>query len=338
MVSTLSHRLGFNAYGYGCADALKDDLPYVESWNDLVPISVHRLPDEFHYRDIFAPEVQQDIRDRIREKCFANRDNGNLIGYYWTDLPAWALENPHQTNWVKYMRGLPASAAGRQRYLAFLRESYADDLSRLNTAYGTKAASWADLARTTFPPGLAAPPADDRAFLRIIARQYYGLLGRATREFDPHHLILGDRLDLNPEPEVLEEMLPYVDVVAVQPPYAPGFPQQAFEELHHRAKNKPIIICDFAIRFRDGDKPVRGGQLAPDDRAAGEYYAEYVKEARRTGFIIGTFWCGLADSENRGKPGIKQGLLTGSHQGRPALDAQMTSLNRWLTENVTHLP
>ena len=25
--------------------------------------------------------------------CFANRDNPNLIGYCWTDLGAWPLEN-----------------------------------------------------------------------------------------------------------------------------------------------------------------------------------------------------------------------------------------------------
>ena len=37
--STACKRLGFNAYGYGCPPQLRGDMPYVESWNHLVPIS-----------------------------------------------------------------------------------------------------------------------------------------------------------------------------------------------------------------------------------------------------------------------------------------------------------
>ncbi len=37
--SAACKRLGFNAYGYGCPPQLRGDMPYVESWNHLVPIT-----------------------------------------------------------------------------------------------------------------------------------------------------------------------------------------------------------------------------------------------------------------------------------------------------------
>jgi hypothetical protein len=33
---------GFNASGYGCPDALKDDMPYIASVNHVVPMSMFR--------------------------------------------------------------------------------------------------------------------------------------------------------------------------------------------------------------------------------------------------------------------------------------------------------
>ncbi len=46
---------GFKAYGYGCPDALKDDMPYVASVNHVVPMSLYRRDGSFSYVDIFDP-------------------------------------------------------------------------------------------------------------------------------------------------------------------------------------------------------------------------------------------------------------------------------------------
>lgn len=44
-VATACKRLGFNAFGYRCPPELRSDMPYLESWNDLVPISMYRSKD-----------------------------------------------------------------------------------------------------------------------------------------------------------------------------------------------------------------------------------------------------------------------------------------------------
>jgi hypothetical protein len=195
---------------------------------------------------------------------------------------------------------LPESAPGQQAYRAFLKSG----------------------------------ATDDSQFLRLIARQYFKVLGEATRKHDPNHLVFGDRFIFSTVvPEVIEEMLPYVDAIAIQPNYAAGFPRAQFDKVHDLTK-KPILICDFAIRFKDGDKDIRGGKVEPDDAIAGKYYTEYIREALATPYIIGAFWCNLIDSAQPGKPGIKQGLFLDGLKPRPALHEQIRKLNEQIKETA----
>ncbi len=235
--------LGFNAYGYGCPEALKTDLPYLEG-RQLVPMSTYRTDGSFAYVDIFDPKVQAKLEGVIKNLCLANRENPNLIGYCWTDLGAWSLKNSTGKNWVEAIRNLPADAPGRKVYRAFLETWKGDN-----------------------------PTARDLAFLRRIASEYFRVLGEANRKFDPDHLIFGDRFSFpNVVPEVIEEMLPYVDAIAIQPRYQPVFPAKEFDRIH-QLSGKPIIICDFAIRFQDGDKKIRGWKPSESPKLAGEQYS-----------------------------------------------------------------
>jgi hypothetical protein len=286
--------LGFNAYGYGTPDDLHDDMPYLESWNDLVPMSLHRVDGSFHFVDIFDPAVQTEIAAKIEKLCVKNRESKNLIGYLWTDLAAWPLENKQNQNWVQFIRALPAEAPGRKAYEQFV-------------ASGEK---------------------EDTQFLRLIAREYFKVLGTATRKHDPNHLIFGDRFIFSTiVPKVIEEMLPYVDAIAIQPNYAAGFPRAQFDRIHAMTK-KPVLICDFAIRFKDGDKKINGGKLEASAEDAGKAYTDYIREAAATGYIVGAFWCNLIDSPQNS--GVKQGLFFEGLKTRSGLDEPIRRLNQEL--------
>lgn len=297
--------LGFNAYGYGCAHELKSDMPYLEGRN-LLPISTYRVNNgSFTYIDIFDPSEQAGLEAQVRRMCMSNRDNPNLIGYCWTDLGAWPLENVSGTNWVEFTRNLPVEAPGHQAYLAFLE-------------------TW---------EGGDDAEARDLAFLRLIAREYFRVVGEANRRYDPNHLIFGDRFVFQTYvPEVVEEMLPYVDAIAIQPNFNPGFPKENFDRIHKQT-GKPILICDFAIRFQDGDKNIRGWRPEASAKIAGERYAEYIRAAVDTPYIIGAFWCNPIDSvPNFGTSGIKQGIFDKGLTPRPELNEQFRELNEYLVE------
>ena len=117
-------------------------------------MSLYRTTDDsFGYADVFDPKVQTQLEQEVRQVCYANRRNRNLIGYCWTDLGAWPLKNPTGRNWVDFMRNLPAAAPGQRKYQAFLETWEGDDAD-----------------------------ARDLAFLRLIAREYARVLGTSNRK------------------------------------------------------------------------------------------------------------------------------------------------------------
>ena len=300
--STACKRLGFNAYGYGCPPQLRGDMPYVESWNHLVPISTYRDAGSFHFIDIFDPKEQKRLEVEVKASCEKSLQNPeNVIGYCWTDLGAWPLDNSTGNNWVDFMKSLPANAPGQQAYQEFIK-------------------AWKNDGTTS----------QDEAFLRFIAREYFRIVGTANKKYDPDHLIFGDRFSFQTfSPAIVEEMLPYVDAIAIQPYFMESFPQQKLDEIH-RCTGKPILLCDFAIRFRDGDKNISAWKLAEDSVAAGKAYAEYVKAALNTHYILGVFWCNPVDTpKGFGKSGVKQGFFADGLLSRPGLHDSVQELNKY---------
>lgn len=309
-IAAACRELGFNAFGYGCPEPLKQELPYIEGINYLVPISTYRGEESFKFIDIFDPQQQRIITGKVRNLCEKNRDNPNLIGYCWTDLAAWPRDDKRGRSWVDFIRELPPAAPGRRAYDDFV-------------------ATHPDLG----------PEAVDKEFLRLIARTYFRVVGEANFAHDPHHLVFGDRFAFPTVlPVVVEEMLPYVDAIAVQPPFQPDFPRARFDQIH-KLTGKPIVICDFAIRFRDGDKAIRGWRPLEDDDAAGKAYADYVYEAFETPYVVGVFWCNLVDSPpSFGKGGIKQGLFGDDLALRPGLSRAVRIINGYLEANTPPAP
>jgi len=302
--------LGFNAYGYGCPPQLKGDMPYIESWSHLVPSAYYRGKNGVKFVDIFDPKEQARLDAGVKANCFSSRKtSSNVIGYCWTDLGSWPLENPSGTNWVEFIRALPADSPGQEAYRDFLESWEGDD--------GT---------------------ARDQAFLKLIAREYFRVVGEAQRKYDPGRLVFGDRFAFNTfDADVVKEMLPWVDAIAIQPPFRGPFPKQKLDEIHELT-GKPILLCDFAIRFKDGDKDVRNWKLAVDSVEAGKQYADYVKAALETDFLLGVFWCNPVDTEKGfGNPGVKQGFFGDGLSKRPGLAESVTTVNA-LREEMTPKP
>lgn len=304
--SAACKKVGFNSYGYGCPVPLRSDMPYLESWNHLVPISMYRGDGTHEYCDIFDPKVQARIEKGVKASCAKSKDNPNCIGYAWTDLATWPLKNQVNKSWVEFIRELPKTAPGRKAYATFLSTWEGDD----------------DMAR-------------DQAFLRLIAREYFRVIGTANRKYDPDHLIFGDRLSFYTyDEDVLKEMLPWIDAIAFQPHFWNTFPKKKFDDIYELS-GKPILLCDFAIRFKDGDKDVQMWKIEEDSVAAGKAYTNYVKAALESEYIIGVFWCNPVDTpKGFRKAGVKQGFFGEGLTERPGLHDAVRKLNL-LREEMT---
>ena len=155
--------MGFNTAGYGAFHQMRAMIPFMA--DSFLTKNSNFLPEsEFFYPDIFAPRVQDEIRKKLRNMCGVT-DNPNLIGYYWTDTPQWDLRRAQRkrgTDWVSTIRELPVDAPGRKRYEQFLADCAA-----------------------------AGVPADDDGFLRLIAREYYKVVGEETRRLHRGALVFG---------------------------------------------------------------------------------------------------------------------------------------------------
>ena len=291
--------VGFNSYGYGCPDQLRSDMPYLESWNHLVPISMYRGDGTHEYCDIFDPQVQASIERGVKASCDKSKNNPNCIGYAWTDLATWPLKNQIKKSWVDFIRELPDDSPGGQAYQRFL-------------------GSWKG----------GSDKERDQAFLRLIAREYFRIIGTANRKYDPDHLIFGDRLSFYTyDEDVLKEMLPWIDAIAFQPHFWNTFSKKEFDAMYELS-GKPILLCDFAIRFKDGDKDVQMWKMEEDSFAAGRAYTNYVTDALQSEYIIGVFWCNPVDTpKGFRKAGVKQGFFGDGLSERPGLHDAVRKLN-----------
>ncbi len=249
-----------------------------------MPISYYRGNGGVKFVDVFDPAEQAKLEAGVKYTATkAAKHSENVIGFCWTDLGAWPLQNMAKKHWVDYIRSLPETAPGQVAYQQFL-------------------SNWEGDATDA--------QARDQAFLKLIAREYFRVVGTAQRKYAPDHLVFGDRFDFNTaDTNVITEMLPWVDAIAIQPPFWAPFPKKKLDEIH-QLTGKPIILCDFAIRFKDPGKDVTNWKQAEDSVAAGQQYTDYVKAALATNYILGVFWCNPVDTpKGFNKAGVKQGFF-----------------------------
>ncbi len=314
---------GFNSLGYSGHPVLRRRWPFL---GRAVQGQHHqfRRPDRFAYSDVFDPDFRAKLKAGVAKECAAHREDPNLIGLLWMDLPQWGLDLARAQkgiDWVTFHRQLPPAAAGRQAYHGFLRERYGE-VARLNQVYGTAFAAWEDCAGAEWSAlGIAAEvtAADDEAFLVRIARQYYGDIGEALRTHGPDLLCFGETYWSSDLPEgVLQAAAQYLDVVSVQfgpaqSPY-PGdgyelnFDADCFRRLH-ALTGKPVFIADHAVSFPDDEHPRTLWHQAASQEAAGEAYRAFVLQAAQTPYVVGYGRCQYLSAYTPWRDTLKQGLL-----------------------------
>lgn len=274
-------RWGFNTAGYGSPEPLCRMMPY------LAPVylteNANYLPDgKFYYPDVFDPTIQEEMKDKLRNLVHKNKKNPNLIGYYWTDTPQWDLKRARAkrgTDWVSTIRKMPPNATGRKRY-----EQYVADCLQKNV------------------------PAEDAGFLRLIARELYTVIGKENRRLAPNTLIFGERYLVGDHPDcVIEEALPYIDVLSIQPGGA-TFNESYFDRLHTKFK-KPILLCDHQCSFATPEYRKTMWRQLESEEAVGRAYGQYLRDAFAKPYIIGYQRCQYIDRFATHPGVLKQGMI-----------------------------
>ena len=271
----------FNTAGYGTPNELRKIMPFMMPCQPLVQNSAYLGKDQFSYADIFDPKIKKEIVKKI-ENMTREKDNPNLVGYYWTDTPMWDLEKSRKRfgmNWVDFIKNLPEESYGKKRYNQFKRDCL-----------------------------LSQYPAKDDDFLGIIAEEYYGLIGPATRQNDPNTLIFGERYLMDNHPkQVLIAALPFIDVLSIQP-NGTRFINKYYDDLY-AFTGKPIIICDHQCSFPTHSyKHTMWEQLESQEHVCGAYDEHLIAAASKP-YIIGYHRCQYMDRYDENLEMLKQGMV-----------------------------
>ena len=81
----------FNTAGYGAPKELRKYIPFMMPAQPLVENSSWLEKEKFFFSDIFDKKVRKEILTKIKNMT-SEKDNPNLIGYFWTDMPMWNLK------------------------------------------------------------------------------------------------------------------------------------------------------------------------------------------------------------------------------------------------------
>ncbi|MFC2089741.1 hypothetical protein ACFLT1_03115 [Bacteroidota bacterium] len=329
---------GFNSLSYHTNEEMYNRMPGMLA---CYPInnSEWRSDADFSYEDVFDPAYHTVVENYIVDMVIRAGDNKNIMGYYWNDIPQWSLDKTYEkrgTNWLIFYRELPASAPGKTVYVNFLKEQHNDDLKSVNYTYNITAATWDDVKASTFSStdrNNATVKSEDEGFLRLIAREFYRVLGTYIKEKDPNRLILGERYFFGDHPDyVLEEQNQWVDAIAFQPGGA-HIDIAEYEQMYSVVK-KPIMICDHQRSFYTDEYPKTMWQQLPSQEAAGKSYKEYLNAALSKPYILGYNRCQYISREAGDV--LKQGLLDINGNPYDTIVEYMTITNKELLKRFSN--
>lgn len=315
---------GFNCLGYDAPEALRGRLPYFSGLQ--LTGNAHALsPERFHYDDVFCPEFKAKLEQQIAEVCARRCDDPMLIAYYMSDTPRWDLRIARErrgTDWVSFIRGLPADHPGKRAYVAFLAQRY-PDFDDFIYAYRMPVNDIDELFDQDFRALELTHPKiaeDDELFLTEIAETHYADLGRFFKKHDPNHLLFSERFKMHDHTEgVIRAAGKHFDAIAVQPgPEVGPMPGEGTHESQWDAaywsrlaevSGKPTIVCDHQVSFHDPATPVTLWHQAGSQAEAGEAYARFAEAAAESPSILGYQRCQYVSRYDPTRRLTKQGLI-----------------------------
>lgn len=242
------------------------------------------------FPDPFAEQFSDGIR-RAMAKALNDGAVGDpwCFGFFVHNELAWG----HAAELGAAALRSPITQPARTAAVARLRARYDDDVTRLNTAWGTAFQDWAQVV----PPEPLSPVirSDLEDLTAMIAEQYFRLIAAEIRRVAPGQLYLGCRFawvnDI-----AIRAAAQYCDVITFNR-YTWNLDEFRLPQGLHR----PVLIGEFHFGALDRGLFHPGLRAAhnQDDRA--EKFTEYVRSALRHPCIVGVHWFQYRDQPVTGR-------------------------------------
>ncbi len=246
-------------------------------------------------------------------------------GFYHKPLPG--------TTWPVRLRNLGPDAAGKQAYVALMRERYNDSIQRFNDCYNTEFKSWDELTATKNwrleleISGNMHEERDNHAFLLQIIDKAWGTQAQTIRKHDSNHLIFGDTLNLNSPltDDIIEVYIKHFPVIFYQYYGATVEDHIAvLDRLRRVALGVPVFSADSSWSVpQPPQMPDTLGPQCASYEIAGQRLTEVYHACFSRPEFLGWGWCGWMDQWARSEPHRQHGGLQDAfgHWHKPLSDA-----------------
>jgi len=290
-------RWGFNSIGAfspkpptACEKA---DFPYIAH----LPINewegVPRIPGAHEVWDPYDPATEAKMAENMARELPALAKDPLLIGYF-------IVNEPRYDELPRVIPSLTGKHACKQHLIRFLKNQYSS-IAAFNQAWQSEAADFDSLLDQGLPVSTDAAKADVRAFVGEFLETYFAQIERLYRQHDPHHLLLGTRLQpiTIQDEQLCRIMGRHLDVVSYNY-YTFGVDTASLRRIHEWTGKKPMMLSEF-FWSSPKDSGLIGGREVSSQRERGLAYRNYVEQTAALGFVVGIEWFTLVDQATTGR-------------------------------------
>jgi len=283
------------AWGFNSAGAFSDytqamrerHFPYV-SWLPMgQEFGTKMLPDRIGASEVIDPFVSG--AEEALGKAFAKRiapsaDDPLLIGYF----------NGNEQHLELLPKLIPtyraSQVAAKQAFIRFLESKY-HTIEAFNQAWQLPkpASSFEEAGEERLAISTESASADAEAFFRIYLETYFSLIERVFRKYDPHHLLIGNRLTPGTASnrDVVEISGRHLDVLSVNY-YTYQIDSAFLGQAHEWSGGRPIILSEWYFSATDSGLGAGKEVRSQEERAVA--YRHYVEQSAAIPYVVGSEW------------------------------------------------
>jgi hypothetical protein len=258
------------------------------------------LPDP--YAPAFTNAVQQMVQGIPKYLVTQNY----LIGYFVDNELAWG--NAKQPSDYQSHFAIPIAILSLNYDTSPAKQAFLSELKKKHQSYQALARAWKipltswDQLKAPFTSmphtASAALTRDLSTFLSSFANQYFGIITKNLKTYDPNHLYLGCRFTPDEEPpEVVSACETWCDVVSTN---LYDYILQPSEKAFFGSLRKPSLISEFGFGSTDRGPFWGGIKDAGSEQYRGSFYANYVNSIAADPNVIGCDWYEYGDQPATG--------------------------------------
>lgn len=253
--------------------------------------ALYRMP------DIFNPEFEVALKNRLKAEVGKSADDPWCIGYFVDNELWWGPGNRAANVAHSALKAAPDSLS-KQAFIADLKTKYTE-IEKLNAVWGTEYTSWNALRDTqTLPADLKKSSEDCGDFGLRFAERYFATVRKAVKEIAPNTMYLGCRFHGHIDTAVIQVAARHCDVISYNVYDAkPGDRLNRFIGV----VDKPFLVGEFGVGSDPVETPFRGDSPSEDPNARAGDMLRYVENAFTHPLLVGAHFFQFRDQPLTGR-------------------------------------